>query len=146
MPYKQPSVELGVWFSIFFSLFLFALLSTYVCQRRHHRTANAVAFLSCILSYPNISILCGGYCVLFLPAVKLVEWISVAVARIYSVWGNRINSVQAFRTPSMYGFYAESIRMRAQNWIRPHFPGWDVTEWTLQSGPGERMMGDFSGF
>lgn len=88
----------------------------------------------------------GDDIIIDLPAVKLVEWISAAVARICFVWENHTNSVQASRIPNMCGFYVESIRMLVRNWIRQHFLGWDVIGWTLQFDLAERMMGDFSGF
>lgn len=88
----------------------------------------------------------GDDIIIDLPAVKLVEWISAAVARICFVWENHTNSVQASRIPNMCGFYVESIQMLVRNWIRQHFLGWDVIGWTLQFDLAERMMGDFSGF
>lgn len=81
-----------------------------------------------------------------IPDVKLAEWISVAVARICFASKNHINSVRASQTPNMYDFYAENIQRPAQNWIRPHFPGWVVTESTPQFDPVARRTDDFSGF
>lgn len=84
--------------------------------------------------------------ILSLPAVKLVEWISAATAKICSALRSRTNFAQAFQTPSMYGFYVGSIQMHARNWIRRHFLRWDVIKSILRFGPVSHMTDDFWGF